>query len=130
MKIFLLGNCYCTAYALILFLMDLTWRYDYFNIITNEPRWLERETIPTTVKLIWKDHHLLCLDDVLFSVLQVQCTRMDPSVSISKLFRIGLVFTQDPTNLNPLLKVIPFGSDPKKVSCKQMGSDPNDMDGK
>ena len=71
-----------------------------------------------------------------YRIVKCYYTRSDPNGSVPKLKRIGLAFTPDPTVPNPfgpairtqtesLSNAISFGSDPKKISWKQMGSDPN-----
>ena len=78
----------------------------------------------------------LTLKALMNCILGPVYTRSDPNGSVPKVSRIGLAITQGLTDPNPfgsairtqtgsLSKVIPFGSDPKKVSCKQVGSDPN-----
>ena len=63
-------------------------------------------------------------------------TGSDPNGSVPELVRIGLAFTRvlvDPnqfgsairTSLGAVMKVQQFGSHPKKVSCKHLGSDGN-----
>ena len=63
-------------------------------------------------------------------------TGSDLNGSVPKLVQIGLAFTRDLTDPIPfgsairtssgsLLEIVPFGSDPMKIPCKQVGSDPN-----